>query len=124
MDKEPKKKRSRLVQQNTYIYFAGEWGWDMTYEEIVNGKTYIRGIYYTTPRSKYFDWDPREMANRELGVDLHKHLKKNDFRIERQEKIDGNICYVLEHTDGQEFERVWIAPEQGFRPLKTVLSIS
>ena len=100
------------IRHYTYIYFTGQWEWDIS-EQYVNGKSYILYIYTTTDRSKYEQRDPRGYGE----FDLNRFLNKNDFRIKGQEKIDNIVCYVLEHRDGK--TRFWIAPEQGFRALKT-----
>jgi len=96
----------------TYIYFTGQWEWEMS-EEYVNGKSSILYIYNTTVRSKFEQRDPRDYGE----FDRDRFLNKNDFRVKGQEKIDNIVCYVLEHKNGK--TRFWIAPEQGFRVLKT-----
>jgi len=100
------------IRHYTYIYFTGQWEWDIS-EQYVNGKSYILYIYTTTDRSKYEQRDPRGYGE----FDLNRFLNKDDFRVKGQEKIDNIVCYVLEHKDGK--TRFWIAPEQGFRTLKT-----
>jgi len=95
----------------TYIYFTGQWEWDIS-EEYANGKSSVLYIYTTTDRSKYEQRDPRGYGE----FDLKRFLNKDDFRIKGQEKIDNIVCYVLENKNGK--TRFWIAPEQGFRTMK------
>jgi outer membrane lipoprotein-sorting protein len=104
--------KSDRFRHHTYIYFTGQWEWEMS-EEYVNGKSSILYIYNTTVRSKFEQRDPRDYGE----FDRDRFLNKNDFRVKGQEKIDNIVCYVLEHKNGK--TRFWIAPEQGFRVLKT-----
>jgi outer membrane lipoprotein-sorting protein len=82
-------------------------------EQYVNGKSYILYIYTTTVRSKFEQRDPRDYGE----FDRDRFLNNDDFRVKGQEKIGNIVCYVLENKDGK--TRFWIAPEQGFRTLKT-----
>lgn len=112
MDRDQDQKESDRFRRYTYIYFTGQWEWDIS-EQFVDGKSYIMYIYTTTDRSKYQERDPRGYGE----FDRDRFLNKDDFKIKGQEKIDNIACYVLENKDGK--TRFWIAPEQGFRTLKT-----
>ena len=61
--------------------------------------------------------DPRHWLT--LGhKDLATYLKSENFHITGRELINGTLCYVLEAKQGEMSEKIWIAPEQGFRYLK------
>jgi len=110
-DRDQNQTKSDRFRRYTYIYFTGQWEWDIS-EQFVDGKSYIMYIYTTTERSKYQERDPRNYGE----FDLNRFLNKDDFRIKGQEKIGNIACYVLENKDGK--TRFWISPEQGFRTLK------
>ncbi len=46
---------------------------------------------------------------------LHQWLVDHQAKVIGKEKVDGELCYVLEDTS----KKYWIAPEKGFRVLKT-----
>ena len=61
--------------------------------------------------------DPRHWLT--LGhKDLATYLKSENFQITRRELINDTLCYVLEAKQGDMSEKIWIAPERGFRYLK------
>lgn len=67
------------------------------------------------PRSLMDDGvDPR----RWLIKDLATHLESENFQITGREVFNDILCYVLEAKQGDMSEKIWIAPEQGFRYLK------
>ena len=52
------------------------------------------------------------------GEDLATYLKANNFHITGREFFNDVLCYVLEEKDVDRPEKIWIAPERGFRYLK------
>ena len=61
--------------------------------------------------------DPRQWLT--LGrKDLATHLREKNFHIKGREFFNGTLCYVLEAKQGDMSEKIWIAPERGFRYLK------
>ena len=71
--------------------------------------------------------DPRRWLHIVDGQDLPTYLKERNFRILKSEFFNGFPCYVLEAKmdaerlpDQQDdnFERIWVSPELGLRPLK------
>lgn len=61
--------------------------------------------------------DPRQWLT--LGrKDLATHLKKKNFHIKEREFFNDTLCYVLEAKYENISEKIWIAPERGFRYLK------
>ena len=75
--------------------------------------------YYfsTKPQSHHEHMDPRRFLTW-VDKDLAIHLRENDFHIIGREVFNGTLCYVLEAKQGKKSEKIWIAPEQGFRYLK------
>ena len=70
--------------------------------------------FSTEPRSIYEGVDPR----RRWLFDLATHLENKNFQITGREIFNDIPCYVLEAKDGDTSEKIWIAPQQGFRYLK------
>ncbi len=72
--------------------------------------------------------DPRRWLRISNNEDIPTYLRKHNFhiekqenlRIEKQENLNNIFCYVFkkENTSVNNYERFWIAPEQGFRCLK------
>ena len=50
--------------------------------------------------------------------DLATYLRVNNFHITGREFINDILCYVLEAKQGEKSEKIWIAPDRGFRYLK------
>ncbi|MCG9127033.1 hypothetical protein JT359_05460 [Candidatus Poribacteria bacterium] len=68
-----------------------------------------------------YEWsDPRRWLRISSDEDIPTYLRKHHFHIEKQEKLNGILCYVLkkENANVNNYEKFWIAPEQGFRYLK------
>ena len=68
-----------------------------------------------------YEWsNPRRWLRISNDEDIPTYLRKHNFRIETLENLDNIVCYVLkkENTSENNYERFWIAPEQGFRYLK------
>ena len=61
--------------------------------------------------------DPREWLTFN-GNDLATYLRKKHFQIIGREVFNDILCYVLEEKDVDRPEKIWIAPERGFRYLK------
>ena len=80
-----------------------------------NGKP---DYYFSTkPQSYHEHMDPRRFLTW-VDKDLAAHLRENNFHIIGREVFNGTLCYVLEAKQGKTSERIWIAPERGFRHLK------
>ena len=58
--------------------------------------------------------DPRQWLIKDLAI----HLESENFHITGREVFNDIFCYVLEAKQGDTSEKIWIAPEQGFRYLK------
>ena len=61
--------------------------------------------------------DPRQWLTL-WHEDLATYLKSENFQITGREFINDTLCYVLEAKQGKKSEKIWIAPERGFRYLK------
>ncbi|RKU06862.1 hypothetical protein C6503_25220 [Candidatus Poribacteria bacterium] len=70
--------------------------------------------FSTEPRSFYENVDPRRWLIKHLAT----HLERDNFQIIGREVFNDILCYVLEAKQGDTSEKIWIAPEQGFRYLK------
>ena len=72
----------------------------------------------------YFSPEPRSLIHdgvdprRWLIKDLATHLESENFQITEREVFNDILCYVLETKQGDTVEKIWIAPERGFRYLK------
>ena len=65
----------------------------------------------------WHDVDPRRwltMRSKNLAI----YLRRKNFQITGREGFKNSLCYVLEAKDGDRTEKIWIAPDQGFRYLK------
>ena len=63
------------------------------------------------------DVDPRRWLTL-WSQDLATYLKSENFHITGREFINDIHCYVLEAKQGDISNKIWIAPERGFRYLK------
>lgn len=73
--------------------------------------------FSTEPRLIHEDVDPRRWLTI-WHEDLATYLKNDNFHITGREFINDIHCYVLEAKQGDTSNKIWIAPEQGFRYLK------
>ncbi|RKU31297.1 hypothetical protein C6497_02055 [Candidatus Poribacteria bacterium] len=99
---------------------------------IVATPTGVWEVLYLKPKTLYiFDidtklrvlhrWsDPRRWLRISNNEDIPTYLREYNFRIEKQENLNNVFCYVFkkENSSVNNYERFWIAPEQGFRFLK------
>ncbi len=74
-----------------------------------------RPAYYTASTNTFTDWHPKLIMTQWETGNVYGHLKEKNFRIKQKQKLKQGTCYVLENTEG---EKMWIAPEQGFRLLQ------
>ena len=104
------------IPKQTYISIHGRGEWIIQYGKF-RGKPYARYSYGSrSPSGRYQDWDPRHiMTTMWPGGTFCEHLRKGGFKVKQKQDIGKTECYILENTNG---ERLWIAPEQGFRFLK------
>ena len=65
----------------------------------------------------YHDVDPRWWLTLRRK-DLATYLESENFQITGREVFNDTLCYVLEAKQGKRSEKIWIAPERGFRYLK------
>ena len=65
----------------------------------------------------FHDVDPRRWLTLR-SKDLVTYLRRKNFQITGREGFKNSLCYVLEAKDGDRTEKIWIAPDQGFRYLK------
>lgn len=85
--------------------------------EIVRRNGKLDYYFSTKPQSYHEHMDPRRFLTW-VDKDLAAHLRENNFHIIGREVFNGTLCYVLEAKQGKTSERIWIAPERGFRHLK------
>ena len=83
-----------------------------------------RFLYTTQPSIFFSEWDPRAIltwgnpltwSNPWNISGLDEYLEHGNFKVKNQQNLGKIRCYLLENSKE---ERVWIAPEQGFRCLK------
>ena len=65
----------------------------------------------------FHDVDPRRWITLR-HEDLATYLEGQNFHIIGREFFNDILCYVLEAKQGKRSEKIWIAPERGFRYLK------
>ena len=65
----------------------------------------------------YHDVDPRRWLTLR-DKDLATYLRSKNFQIVGREVFNGILCYVLEEKNVDRPEKIWIAPDRGFRHLK------
>ena len=65
----------------------------------------------------FHDVDPRRWLTLR-SKDLATYLRSKNFQITGREGFKNSLCYVLEAKDGDRTEKIWIAPDRGFRYLK------
>lgn len=65
----------------------------------------------------FHDVDPRRWLTLR-SKDLATYLRRENFQIIGRDGFKNSLCYVLEAKDGDRTEKIWIAPDQGFRYLK------
>ena len=65
----------------------------------------------------FHDVDPRRWLTLR-SKDLATYLRSENFQIIGREVFNGVLCYVLEEKDVDRPEKIWIAPDRGFRHLK------
>ena len=65
----------------------------------------------------FHDVDPRRWLTLR-SKDLATYLESKNFQIVGREGFNDVLCYVLEETGVDRPEKIWIAPERGFRYLK------
>lgn len=72
--------------------------------------------YHSFPTKTFIHWHPKRIMTTEwVEGSLYEHLKEKEFQIKQKQTLKEVECYILENTDG---EKIWIAPQQGFRFLK------
>lgn len=65
----------------------------------------------------FHDVDPRRWITLR-SKNLATYLENENFQITGREGFKNSLCYVLEAKDRDMSEKIWIAPDQGFRYLK------
>ena len=65
----------------------------------------------------FHDVDPRRWLT-VRSKDLATYLRSENFKIIGREVFNDVLCYVLEAKNGDSTEKIWIAPDRGFRHLK------
>ena len=65
----------------------------------------------------FHDVDPRRWITLRRK-NLATYLESENFQIIGREGFKNSLCYVLEAKDADSPEKIWIAPDQGFRYLK------
>jgi len=96
----------------TYINTEGKGEWKIQYD-----KSRTHYTYSTTSNGTFRDWDPRWiMTTIWQEGSVYEHLKKGNFKVKQKQNLGKIECYVLENPDRE--EKIWIAPDLGFRFLK------
>lgn len=80
-------------------------------------KSVPKYYFSTEPRLIREGVDPRRWLTL-WHEDLATYLKSENFQITGREFINDTLCYVLEAKREKKSEKIWIAPERGFRYLK------
>ena len=101
--------------KTTILTPSGRW-------EIVPHKNRKSGYSFNTEEqpqliNPFHDVDPRRWITLRRK-NLATYLEDENFQITGREGFKNSLCYVLEAKDGDRTEKIWIAPEQGFRYLK------
>ena len=101
--------------KTTILTPSGRW-------EIVPHKNRKPNYLFNTeeqPRriNPFHDVDPRRWLTLR-SKDLATYLRSENFQIIGREGFKNMLCYVLEAKNGDSTEKIWIAPDQGFRYLK------
>lgn len=65
----------------------------------------------------FHDVDPRRWLTLR-SKNLATYLESENFQIIGREVFNDSLCYVLEEKDVDRPEKIWVAPERGFRYLK------
>ena len=107
---------TRFDSQRRIVIFTSTAKWE------IDPHTKRRPNYYfhPAPQSPVFEapMDPRQWLTL-WHEDLATYLKSENFHITGREFINDTLCYVLEAKQGKDTsEKIWIAPERGFRYLK------
>ena len=101
--------------KTTILTPSGRW-------EIVPHKNRKSGYSFNTEEqpqliNPFHDVDPRRWITLRRK-NLATYLENKNFQITGREGFKNSLCYVLEAKDGDKTEKIWIAPDQGFRYLK------
>ncbi len=102
-------------EKTTILTSSGRW-------EIVPHKNRKPNYSFNTeeqPRliNPFHDVDPRRWLTLR-SKDLATYLESENFQIIGREVFNDSLCYVLEEKDVDRPEKIWVAPERGFRYLK------
>lgn len=95
--------------------------WEITRNRKGESRYHFRPERYFSREQKlirpFHDVDPRRWITLR-GKNLATYLESKNFQITGREGFKNSLCYVLEAKDGNRTEKIWIAPDQGFRYLK------
>ncbi len=106
-------------EKTTLLIPAGMW-------EITRNRKGEFGYHFTPERyfsrelkliRPFHDVDPRRWITLR-DKDLATYLESKNFQIVGSEGFNDVLCYVLEEKDVDMPEKIWIAPDRGFRYLK------
>ena len=108
-----------LHGKTTLLIPAGMW--EITRNRKGESRYYFTPEHYFSRELKlirpFHDVDPRRWLTLR-DKDLATYLESKDFQIVGREDFNGILCYVLEEKDVDRPEKIWIAPDRGFRYLK------
>ncbi len=106
-------------EQTTLLIPTGMW--EITRNRKGESRYYFKPERYFSRERKlinpFHDVDPRRWITLR-HKNLATYLESKNFQITGREGFKNSLCYVLEAKDGDRSEKIWIAPDQGFRYLK------
>ena len=95
--------------------------WEITRNRQGESRYYFTPEHYFSRELKlirpFHDVDPRRWITLR-SKDLAIYLESKNFQLTEREVFNDILCYVLETKHGDTSEKIWIAPERGFRYLK------
>ena len=112
MDHPERRAGKTRYPKQTYIDTGSEGEWYL-YDEKSQDVSNL--AYSTTTNREFVDWHPMAIMTYWEEGSIYKHLKQKNFKIKERQELNQVACYVLENAEG---EKIWIAPEQGFRFLQ------
>lgn len=107
------------LEKTTLLIPAGMW--EITHNRKGEPRYHFKPERYFSRELKlirpFHDVDPRRWLTLR-SKDLATYLRSENFKIIGREVFNDVLCYVLEAQNGDSTEKIWIAPERGFRYLK------
>jgi len=102
------------------IYYDGKT--ELSILETEYGELIIEAKPSDTFSMVYYELDPRNWGTRYCNIPLSVYLDKNGILDIRQEKLNGDLCYVVESgssVDPDYKVRFWLSPALGYNCVKS-----